>query len=152
MGADRQGHLADDGGCYGNSWRHKTGMGEPSRPEDRTIGAKADNLFVAEFDFDQDMEWALGGSPWVVGKHTVVLRDYEDSLKPSEIRFDRMDIWVWIMDLPSGWMNQHQGARAMGLIGEVKKLNVDKMIKQVVRFCVVACPLNSRSPCGEECC
>jgi hypothetical protein len=143
VGADRQGHLADDGGCYGNSWRHKTGMGEPSRPEDRTIGAKADNLFVAEFDFDQDMEWALGGSPWVVGKHTVVLRDYEDSLKPSEIRFDRMDIWVWIMDLPSGWMNQHQGARAMGLIGEVKKLNVDKMIKQVVRFCVVACPLNS---------
>ena len=91
----------------------------------RTIGNRGDNLFVAEFGFKQDMEWALGGLPWVVGKHAVVLRDYDENLKPSEIRFDRMDIWVRIMNLLLGWMNERRGARAMGLIGEVKKMDVD---------------------------
>jgi hypothetical protein len=104
----------------------KPAWGNPAGLKIRLVGAKAENLFVAEFDYEQDMERALGGSPWVVGKHAVILREYEDSLKPSEIRFDRMDIWVRIIDLPLGWMNQHRGTKAMGLIGDVKKMDVDK--------------------------
>jgi hypothetical protein len=90
------------------------------------IGRKEDNLFVAEFGFKQDMERALGGSPWLVGKHAVIMREYDESLKPSEIHFDRMDVWVRIMDLPLGWMNKSRGERVMGLIGSVKKMDVDK--------------------------
>jgi len=104
----------------------KPAWGNPAGLKIRSIGMKGDNLFVAEFDFKQDMERALSGSPWVVGKHAVILRDYQEDLKPSEITFDRMDIWVRILDLPLGWMNQHRGERAMGLIGEVKKMDVDK--------------------------
>jgi hypothetical protein len=37
-----------------------------------------------------------------------------------------MDIWVRILNLPLGWMNRHRGERAMGLIGTVKKMDVDK--------------------------
>jgi hypothetical protein len=37
-----------------------------------------------------------------------------------------MDIWVHIMNLPLGWMNQHRGERAMSLIGAVKKMDVDR--------------------------
>jgi hypothetical protein len=81
---------------------------------------------VAEFNFKQDLERALGGSPWLVGKHAVILREYDESLKPSEIRFDRMEIWARIIDLPLGWMNKHRGERAMALIGIVKKMDVDK--------------------------
>ena len=33
-----------------------------------------------------------------------------------------MDIWVRILDLPLGWMNKHQGERAVGLIGELNKM------------------------------
>jgi hypothetical protein len=55
----------------------------------------------------------------------VILREYEEDLKPSEIRFHRMEIWVRILDLLLGWMNQKRGSRAMGLIGEVKRLDVD---------------------------
>jgi hypothetical protein len=57
------------------------------------------------------MERALNGSPWLVGKHVVVPRDYDESLKPSEIRFDQMDIWARIIDLPLGWMNKIKGNR-----------------------------------------
>jgi hypothetical protein len=62
----------------------------------------------------------------VVGRYSVLLCEYDEHLKPSEINFDSMDIWVRLLDLPLGWMNQHRGARVMGLIGAVKKVDVDK--------------------------
>lgn len=37
-----------------------------------------------------------------------------------------MDIWVRILNLPLGWMNRHRGERAMGLVGVVKKMDIDK--------------------------
>jgi len=36
-----------------------------------------------------------------------------------------MEIWARILDLPLGWMNEKRGARAMGLLGAVVKMDVD---------------------------
>jgi hypothetical protein len=91
----------------------------------RQIGEKTDNLFVAEFGSKEDKERILGASPWVFGKCLVILHEYDDKRKPSEIRFDWMEIWARLLDVPLGWMNQHRGARAMGLLGEVVKMDVD---------------------------
>lgn len=104
----------------------KPAWGNPYGMKVRSIGNKEDNLFVAEFSAQQDMEQALGGSPWMVGRHALLLQSYDERLKPSDIRFDHMDIWVRILNLPLGWMNRHRGERAMGLIGTVKKMDVDK--------------------------
>lgn len=71
------------------------------------------------------MERALAGSPWLVGKHAVILRDYDDKLIPFETVFDKINLWVRILNLPLRWMNAHRGVRAMGLIGDVKKMDVD---------------------------
>ena len=38
---------------------------------------------------------------------------------------DWMEIWVWILDLPLGWMNQQRGSRAMSLTDQVIKMDVD---------------------------
>jgi hypothetical protein len=54
----------------------------------RSIGEKKDNLFVAEFGYRKDMDRILASSPWNFGKYTVILREYDDNLKPSEIRFE----------------------------------------------------------------
>jgi hypothetical protein len=62
----------------------------------------------------------------MVGKHALILQHYDEHLRPSEIRFDRMEIWVRILNLPLGWMNQHQGERAMSLVGTVMNMDVDK--------------------------
>jgi hypothetical protein len=99
--------------------------GNPYGLKIRSIGEKGDNLFVAHFGCKHDMEKALAGSPWVVGKHAVIMKEYDEKVRPSDIRFDRMDIWVRILDLPLGWMNVHRGARAMGLLGDVVKMDVD---------------------------
>jgi hypothetical protein len=100
--------------------------GNPAGLKIRLIGKKGDNLFVVEFDFKLDMERALNGSPWLVGKHAVVLHEYDTNMKPSEIHFDRLDVWARIIDLPLGWMNKSRGERVMGLIGDVKRIDVGK--------------------------
>jgi hypothetical protein len=67
-----------------------------------------------------------GGSPWIFGKHALILQDYDERLRPSEIGFDRLEIWARILNIPLGWMNETCGSRAMSLIGEVRKMDVDK--------------------------
>jgi hypothetical protein len=62
----------------------------------------------------------------MVGRHALLLQHYDERLKPSEIKFDHMEIWVWILNLTLGWMNRHRGEWAMSLIDVVKKLDVDK--------------------------
>ncbi|CAN6304644.1 unnamed protein product [Urochloa humidicola] len=99
--------------------------GNPYGMAIRSIGQRGENLFVAEFGTRLDMNRALTGSPWIVGKHAVVLKEYDETMRPSDIKFDQIEMWVRIMDLPLGWMNQHRGERAMGLIGTVVKMDVD---------------------------
>jgi hypothetical protein len=72
-------------------------------------------------------------------KHALIFQEYDELLLPSEIIFDRMDIWVKILNVPLGWMNETRGTRAMGLIGKVKKMYVDKFRKAsglFLRACV----------------
>lgn len=103
----------------------KPAWGNPHGLKVRSIGEE-ENLFVAEFNLQQDMERALGGLPWMVGQHALLLQPYDEMIRPSEIKFDYMDIWVRILNLPLGWMNRHRGERAMGLVGVVKKMEVDR--------------------------
>lgn len=102
----------------------KPAWGNPYGLKFRSIGEKSENLFVAEFGGRLEMERALGGSPWMVGKHAVILKEYDEKLKPLDISFDRMPIWVRLLDLPLGWMNAERGSKAMGLLGEVIKMDV----------------------------
>jgi hypothetical protein len=97
----------------------KPAWGNPLGLELRSIGEKGQNLFVVDFGYRQDMIRALEGSPWMVGRHVVVLQPYDELLRPSEIAFDGMGMWVRILNLPLGWMNAHRGERAMKLIGNV---------------------------------
>lgn len=99
--------------------------GNPVGLKLRAIGEKGDNLFVAEFGCSTDMERALAGTPWMVGRYAVILQNYDKKLSASEIIFDRMELWVRILNLPLGWMNQTRGFRAMSLTGRVVKMDVD---------------------------
>lgn len=76
--------------------------GNPPGLEIRSVGEKGQNLFVAEFVHSQDMIRVLEGSPWMVGKHAVILQAYDETLRPSEIVFDKMELWVRILNLPLG--------------------------------------------------
>jgi hypothetical protein len=92
----------------------KPAWGNPVGLKIRAIGEKNDNMFVAEFGSNRDLDRVLQGSPWMVGKYAVLLQEYDERLTVQEIVFDRMEIWVRILNLPLGWMNRTKGSRAMG--------------------------------------
>lgn len=51
----------------------KPAWGNPYGLKIRLIGEKEENFFVAEFNLQLDMERALSGSPWMVGRHALLL-------------------------------------------------------------------------------
>jgi hypothetical protein len=89
------------------------------------MGGKVDNMFIDEFGSNIDKARALNNSPWMVGKHAVILQEYDEALKPYDVCFVRMEMWVSILNLPFSWMNERRGRRAAGLISEVMKMDVD---------------------------
>jgi hypothetical protein len=70
----------------------KPAWGNPAGLKLRSIGEKGDNLFVAEFAGKVEMARVLAGTPWMVGRHAVILQPYDERLSASEIVFDRMEI------------------------------------------------------------
>lgn len=51
------------------------------------------------------------------------MQEYDESLKPLDVSFAKMMLWVRIFNLPFGWMNEKKGSR--GLVGEVVKVEAD---------------------------
>ncbi|GJN21043.1 hypothetical protein PR202_gb08489 [Eleusine coracana subsp. coracana] len=103
----------------------KPAWGNPHGLKLRSVGERHESLFIAEFGCLIDKMKALNGSPWMVGKHAVILREYDETLKPSDVNFANMDLWVRILNLSFGWMNDKRGPRVAGLIGEMVKIDVD---------------------------
>lgn len=103
----------------------KPAWGNPVGLKFRAIGEKGDNMFVAKFGSGGDRERVLARSPWMVGRYVVLLKNYDEKLSASEIIFDQLELWVRILNLLLGWMNQTRGSRAMSLIGRVVKMDVD---------------------------
>jgi len=91
----------------------KPAWGNPLGLKLRSVGYKTENLFIADFGAAVDNKKALEGSPWMVGKHAVVLQEYDEALKPSDVSFAKMELWVRILNLPFGWMNERRSSRRL---------------------------------------
>ena len=53
-----------------------------------------DYLFVAEFGTEADRARVVEVSPWMVGKHAVLLKVFDLNVQPLQIQFDRLAIWA----------------------------------------------------------
>jgi hypothetical protein len=86
------------------------------------------NLFVAEFMAKADMDRVLDGPPWVVGKHAVLLQGFNAGLKPQNMVFNKLNLWVRIINLPFGYMQKMCGttiARPLCVNGGFPKVDCD---------------------------
>ena len=80
--------------------------GNPKGLEIRPLGV---NLFMAEFACKADLDRIRGGSPWTVSKHAVLFKDFDPTVRPADICFDRLSVWARILHLPFGLMNDTHG-------------------------------------------
>ncbi|KAM0831023.1 hypothetical protein ACQ4PT_065803 [Festuca glaucescens] len=71
-----------------------------SNPRGMFFRSVGKNMFVAEFAMQRDCDRVWTGSPWLVSKNAVILSEFEDCMKPSELKFDRLSLWDRIINLP----------------------------------------------------
>ena len=53
-----------------------------------------ENTFVADFENRRDRDRVREGSPWHVSKHAVVLEDFDACMRPSVLKFDKLQLWA----------------------------------------------------------
>ncbi|KAK3164804.1 hypothetical protein QOZ80_1AG0025010 [Eleusine coracana subsp. coracana] len=104
----------------------KPAWGNPWGLEVRSVGGKGDNLSIADFQGQVEEERDLHGSPWMVGKYASILQDSDGNLRPSDVNFENMNIWICVQNLPFGWMNAQKGEKIARMIGSMEKLDVDE--------------------------
>jgi hypothetical protein len=91
-------------------------------PKGLVLNPAGVNLFIAEFGLKADRERVMDGSPWRVGKHAVLMKHYDANIRPQDVIFDRLTLWVRILALPNRLMNVHRGMEISKNIGLVKKV------------------------------
>uniref|UniRef100_A0ACD5YCK1 Uncharacterized protein n=1 Tax=Avena sativa TaxID=4498 RepID=A0ACD5YCK1_AVESA len=88
-------------------------------PRGLVINPGGDNVFVAEFATKADKDRVVDGPPWVVGKHGVLLREFDVDQRPKDMVFKCLKVWIRIINLPFGYMHRRWGEAIVGPIGMV---------------------------------
>jgi hypothetical protein len=68
----------------------------------RDIG---NNRFVVRFASKGDYKHAMNNGPWQFDFQMVLLKEYSGYVRPSDMVFDLVEIWVRVLDLPMDMMN-----------------------------------------------
>ncbi|KAI4970714.1 hypothetical protein ZWY2020_001628 [Hordeum vulgare] len=76
--------------------------GNPKGLVFRSVG---ENMFVAEFASQRDRDRVWEGAPWHVSKNAVVLAEFDECMCPSELSFDKIHMWVRVVNLPFNLRN-----------------------------------------------
>ena len=80
--------------------------GNPRGLEFHPLG---ENFFTAEFDSKRDRDRVWEGAPWHIRKTPVIPEYFEEHMQPSELKFDRLPIWVRVVNLPYNLRNSTRG-------------------------------------------
>lgn len=84
------------------------------------------NIFVVHFGSEGDWKHAMSNGPWQYDFSVLILKEYEGGTRPSEMVFDKVDIWVRVSDLPPDKRTEDFGKALGNWLGEVVKVDVDK--------------------------
>jgi hypothetical protein len=84
-------HIQTISGALRPAW------GNPKGLSFRSAGV---NMFVADFDSQRDRDRVKAGSPWHVSHNAVIIEEFVDHMQPSELKFDKLQVWARVMNLP----------------------------------------------------
>uniref|UniRef100_A0ACD5U3J6 Uncharacterized protein n=1 Tax=Avena sativa TaxID=4498 RepID=A0ACD5U3J6_AVESA len=80
--------------------------GNPKGLVFRSVGR---NMFVADFKSQRDRDRVKAGSPWHVSHNDVILEEFVDHMRPTELKFDKLQLWDRVINLPFNLMNENWG-------------------------------------------
>ena len=85
-------------------------------PKGLIFKSAGENTFIAEFDPQQDYDHVWEGSPWHISKNDVILSEFVDCMRPSELKFESLQVWARVVNLPYNLCNDAWGRQLAGQI------------------------------------
>jgi hypothetical protein len=65
-----------------------------------------DNRFVVRFTREGDWNHVKKNVPWQFDFNAILVKDFDGSVRPSDMVFDTLDVWARVADLPMDMMNR----------------------------------------------
>ncbi|XP_041016155.1 uncharacterized protein LOC121258677 [Juglans microcarpa x Juglans regia] len=84
-----------------------------------------DNLYVFEFQTEEDLNKIWGGQPWLFDTNLVCIKKFNGVTPPADLNFNSTTLWVQLHNLPLGCMNKEIGGRIGSTIGKVIEVEAD---------------------------
>jgi hypothetical protein len=84
------------------------------------------NLFLAEFGSEADRSRVAKGGPWCLGRHAVLLKNFDVRIRAEDVVFDEFPVWVRILNLGYELMHEDRAKPLAALLGVVERLDVDE--------------------------
>ena len=50
-------------------------------------------MFIADFESQRDLDRVWEGSRWHVSSNAVILEEFEECMRPSDLKFDKLQVW-----------------------------------------------------------
>lgn len=85
-----------------------------------------DNVFLLEFEHEWEKARVLEWRPWVFNGNLFSVVDFDGALQIESIEFEKVALWVRILNLPLACMNAEIGAMIGSAIGQVEEVESDE--------------------------
>ncbi|KAE8803759.1 hypothetical protein D1007_20269 [Hordeum vulgare] len=83
------------------------------------------NTFEVHFGSEGDWKHAMNNGPWQYDFSVLILKEYDRNTRPSEMVFDKVDLWVRVDDLPPGKRIEAFGKALGNWLGEIVRVDTD---------------------------
>ncbi|KAE8814279.1 hypothetical protein D1007_08342 [Hordeum vulgare] len=84
------------------------------------------NVFEVHFGSEGDWKHVLYNGPWQFDFSVLVIKNYEGGTRPSEMVFDKIEVWFQVHDLSPDMWTEELGKALGNWMGEVVRVDVDK--------------------------
>jgi hypothetical protein len=85
-----------------------------------------DNLFLIEFEHFWDKDLVLEGRPWVFEGNLFSVEEFNGTVAPSSLEFDKVLFWVRMFQLPLSCMSETMGVQLGRSVGQVVEVETEE--------------------------
>jgi hypothetical protein len=97
------------------------------KPEGRvTFKVVGDNVFLMEFEHEWEKAKVLEWRPWVFDGNLFSVAEFDGVTQLVSIEFEKVALWVRMLNLPLACMNSEIGTMIGSAIGQVEEIEIDE--------------------------